>query len=182
MPELQHYATPEEAIAILRDVVEQHGLSLIPEEPVLVQPYLDTYDHLTPEVKRKVQQFPVVQLEGPFTKYPLQFSRRETGRAAGTYFVELMSGPRLRWVLPGLVEERDRSVVTPGTISYLDSYRNLHTNEWEAASEELKQDFQAVVKTLKGHMLRVPVRKGEKIWVARGTQKKLEARSLFIDR
>ena len=181
MPELQHYATFEESIALLRAVIEEHGLDLIPEAPVLLRPHLERYDRVTPEAVSQLRQFPVGQLEGPFTEHPLQFDRRATGTAAGTYFVEITSGPRLRWVFPGVVQDGDRHVVTPGTISYLDSYRNPDTNEWEAAPEALAQSFRAVATTLKRHMVRASIHRAA-TWIAKGTKQQLDRGALCIGR
>jgi len=71
MPEFRPYTTFEEAMEILRDVAETHRLKLIPEEPVLVEPRLETFDTFDASLVERLERFGVVELEGSYTTHPL---------------------------------------------------------------------------------------------------------------
>jgi hypothetical protein len=179
--EFQHYAMRDEVLIILRDLVETHGLRLIPEQPRLAEPTLTTYERLVPEVEEKLARFGVVQLEGAFTERPLRFKQRKGGTAAGTYYVDESVGPRLRWMLPApAVGERPE--LTPGSIGYLNEYFNADTNEWELASAALKEAFKEVVATMKRHLIAVQLRKGEKIWIGHQAKRLLDEGKVVVDR
>jgi|JI10StandDraft_1071094.scaffolds.fasta_scaffold111440_5 hypothetical protein len=181
MRELQHYADWDETVAMIRDVALAHQLTLIPDEPRLVEPRLTAYPTFVPEVAEKLARHRVLHLEGPFTRHPLQFERRDSGPAAGTYFVDFMIGPRLRWILPAMAAG-PRPVLTSGTISYLKAYRDPVSRAWEDPTDELVDAFAAVVATMKERLIAIkhgPDRR--RIWVGRETHRQLEAGTLFID-
>lgn len=102
MADFQHYATFAEAIEILRDVMETYSLRAIANPPILESPHATTYDALTPEAEGAIRAAGRVLLEGHYTIAPLRFLERED--AERTYYIDTMSGPRLNWVIPRLVE------------------------------------------------------------------------------
>jgi hypothetical protein len=178
MPEFRHYTFFAETIEILRDVSATHALKLIPEQPALAEPRLETFDRFDPEVATRLARFGVVQLEGAFTKHPLQFKQRDGGSAAGTYYLDDSIGPRLHWTLPGQTGEHP-PVLGPGSLSYYTSYRDPMGGR-EPPSPELIAAFRAVVKTMKRHMVAVLAR-GNKVWVGRETKRRWDAREVIID-
>lgn len=171
MPEFRHYASWDEAIEMVRDVVETHGLVLIPEESVLSQPRIPTFDRMSPEVIERIAKFQVVQLEGPFTKYPLEFKKRTTGTAAGTYYASDVVGPRLRWILPAVTKD---SGLVPGSLSMAKTYKNPTSNEHEPPSEEVKQAYENIIATMKGHLVKYTPHKGETVWIGTHAKRQLD--------
>lgn len=180
MPELQHYGLSSECYEILRELMQQ-GFVAIPEEPILVEPKLKRYDRYTAEIAEKLERFSCVLLEGPFTKHPLEFKRRSSGTAAGTYYADPDSGPRIRWCLPGL-DTTNRSRLTVGSISYLSSYRDPRTNQWERPSEELKKAYRSIIQTFKHHLVRMATNTGEHVWVGKAAKLEIERGQVFIER
>jgi hypothetical protein len=179
MADLQHYALFDESLDILRELMG-HGLAVIPEEPVLAEPALARYERYSEEVAEKLRKYPCLLLEGPFTKHPLQFHRRSSGSAIGTYFAQQSVGPRIRWCLPGM-DMSDRTV-TPGSVSHQSSYLDLRTRQWEPASQELKAAFKDVVAIFKRHMVRMPCNTGERIWVGKAAKQAVEQGTARIER
>jgi hypothetical protein len=180
MSEFQHYATRDEAIETLRDATAAHGLRLVPHEPTLAEPRIETYPEVTDEVIEKLARFPIVELEGGFTKFPVAFGRRDSGSAAGTYYVDSNIGPRLEYFVPG-VNQTPRPTLTPGSLSYRKQYRNLETLDIVPASVELKDAYKRVVATIKKRL--VPVKMGgETVWVGREAKQQLDGGTLFLDR
>jgi len=178
MPEFRHYTAFDETIAILRDVSATHALKMIPEQPVLAEPRLETFDRFEPEVATRLARFGVVELEGVFTRHPLQFKQRDGGSAAGTYYLDDSVGPRLHWTLPGQTGEYP-PVLAPGSLSYYTSYRDP-AGRREPPSPELIAAFRVVVKTMKRHIVAVPAR-GDKVWVGRDTKRRWDAGEVVID-
>lgn len=181
MPALQHYTLFDESIEILRSLMEENQLVAIPERPVLEQPELQRYVRFAPELVEALKEYRVVQLEGTFTKHPLQFERRASGTAVGTYYVADDIGPRIRWTLPAVVGE-SRRTVTPGSIGHLKSYRDPSGTEWKPASDELVLAFKDVLRTMKKHLVKATVSRGDTIWVGARTKKELDSGDLHIDR
>ena len=177
MPEFRHYATFDEAMDILRDVSATHALKLIPEQPVLAEPTLETFASFVPEVEARLTQYGVVHLEGDFTTYPLQFQRRESGSAAGTYYIDTAVGPRLHWNLPGATHESPPQL-GPGSLGYHSSYRDPSGNR-SPPSPALIAAFRAIVKTMKRHMVTVNVH-DEKVWIGRETLRHRDAGEVVI--
>lgn len=180
MPSFQHYALFDEAIEMLREVM-QRGFPAVPEVSVLEHPALERYETYEPTIADKLRARRSVLLEGPFTKHPLQFERRDSGPAAGTYFVDILSGPRIRWVLPGL-NTNDRPTLTPGSIGYDTKYRNPSTNQWEPAAEELKTAYKDIVEILKRHMVRITANSGERVWVGNQAARAIESGEVILER
>ena len=180
MPEFQHYALSSECYEILHELMQQ-GFAAIPEEPILVEPRLERYDHYTAEIAEKLERFSCVLLEGSFTKHPLQFKRRASGTAAGTYYAEQESGPRIRWCLPGL-DRTDQPRLTLGSVSYLTNYRDPKTNQWERPSEELKSAYKTIIETFKRHLVRMPSNTGEHVWVGKAAKQEIERGQVCIER
>lgn len=181
MRALQHYTLFDESLEILRELIAEHELVAIPEQPVVEKPTLLRYDHFAPDLVEALKLFPVVLLEGAYTKHPLEFARRTSGVAGGTYHVITSSGPRIRWILPGTVIE-PRRTVTPGSIGHLKSYRDPPGTEWRPASDELVAAFKNVLRTMKKHLVKVTVSPGDTIWVGTKTKKELDSGDLHIDR
>lgn len=48
----------------------------------MTEPRLERYEQYSEEVADKLQRYPRLLIEGPFTKYLLQFRRRSSGSAA----------------------------------------------------------------------------------------------------
>jgi hypothetical protein len=178
MAELQHYAIWDEALELVGTVAQTHGLRLVPEVPVLAEPKLAVFDRMGPAVAALLAKYSVVQLEGPFTKFPLAFDKRKSGSAAGTYSVSDSVGPRLRWFLPGM-----RGVeLTPGSITMIDHYKNPETNQFGPPSDELRAAYKAIVATLKEHLAKYTVRAGETVWVGKKTKGELENGNVTLKR
>jgi hypothetical protein len=180
MPELQHYALAGEALEILRELLD-HKLVAIPELPKLTEPALARYDAYGPELVDSLQRYRCLLLEGAFTKHPLRFDRRDAGSAAGTYYVDQDTGPRVRWCLPGL-DTADRPTLFPGTVSYRASYLNPDSRQWEPASDELKTAFKQIVEIFKRHLVRTAHGSGERLWVGPAAKQAIERGEAFIDR
>ena len=178
MPEFRHYTVFDETMTILRDISATHALKMIPEQPVLAEPRLETFDRFDPAVATRLARFGVVELEGAFTKHPLQFKQRDSGSAAGTYYLDDSVGPRLHWTLPGQTRESP-PVLAPGSLRYYTSYRDPAGGR-EAPSPALIAAFRAVVKTMKRHMVAIPVRT-DKVWVGRETKRRWDAGEVIID-
>jgi hypothetical protein len=177
--EFRHYTTFEEAMVILRDVAEAHHLKLIPEEPTLAKPHLETFDHFEPSLVERLARFGVVELEGAYTKHPLRFKQRDGGAAAGTYYRDDSVGPRILWTLP-VRATGDRPSVSPSAVTYYKSYRDPDTNEREPPSQELKDAFRNIVKTMKKHMVNAKIR-GQSVWVGRDTKRRFDLGEVVID-
>ena len=171
MPEFRHYALWDEVLEMVRDVVETHSLLLIPEESVLSQPQLPKFDRMGPDVTERLAKFHVVQLEGPFTKYPLEFTKRTTGAAAGTYYASDIVGPRLRWFLPAV--SKDSGLVT-GRLNVAKTYKNPTTGKHEPPSEEVKQAYESIIATMKGHLVKYTPHKGESVWIGKHAKRQLD--------
>ena len=180
MPAFQHYALFDESLDMLRDLLES-DVAVVPEVPVLAQPALDRYQKPAPEIAEKLRAFPCMLLEGPFTKHPLQFERRDSGSAAGTYFVDTTVGPRIRWCLSGVNTTSGRRI-TPGSIGHEARYFDPVTKQWENASAEVKQAFKTIVAALKRHMVRVTANSGERVWVGKKAAAEIERGELILER
>ena len=166
---------------ILRALMEEHQLVAIPELPVLDQPYLQRHEHFAPQLVESLAKYRVVQLEGAFTKYPLAFKRRTAGSAVGTYYPYDAIGPRIRWTLPGVVDETRRTI-TPGSIGHLKTYWEPDLGEWKPASAEIVAGLQGVVRTMKKHLVKITVSRDDSKWVGRKTKEQLENGEVRIDR
>ncbi|MBA3458910.1 MAG: hypothetical protein H0T46_03045 [Deltaproteobacteria bacterium] len=176
MPELRYYSTHEETLSLVNRVAEVRGVRLVPEIPILQEPRLATFDRMTSEVEALLATFPVLQLEGAFTQHGLTFDRRESGSAAGTYFLTDNIGPRLRWFIPGL---RDREL-TPGSLNMLSFYRNPNTRELEPPSAELKKAFRLIGDTIKKQLVRHSVPVYGKIWIGARTLEEVKQGRLVV--
>jgi hypothetical protein len=174
MYSFEHYTLWDEALQILRSVVEDHKLVVIPEAKRLVEPRIDTFTAVTPEVEALLATHSMLQLEGPFTKYPLELTQRDSGPAVGTYYVSWQSGPRIRWSLPAVTNDTPPRL-TCGSITILKHYQDPETKAFEAPSDELEAAFKAVVATIKSQMTKVTLRKGEAVWVGKQAKTKLDA-------
>lgn len=161
MAELPYFSTRDETLALIERVAEKHALRLVPEIPILEKPELATFDRITPEVVTRLAAYPVLQLEGAFTKHRLRFHQRELGSAAGTFYAAHNVGPRLRWFLPGV----HHGELTPGSLVMLDHFRNPESGGFEPPSPELKDAFAAIVATMKEHLVKHTLRKGVTIWI-----------------
>lgn len=171
MAELQHYALFDESLDILRELM-QHGFAVIPEEPILAEPRLARYEQYTDEIAEKLARYPCLLIEGTFTNHPLQFDRRSSGSAAGTYYARLSIGPRIRWCVSRM-DMTDRSL-SPGSLSHQSSYLDPQTKQWEPASEKLKAAFKDIIALFKRHLVRMPRRTGERVWVGKMAKQAIE--------
>jgi len=180
VPSFQHYALFDESIDMLRGLM-QLGFAVVPEVPILAQPELQRYETFSDEIVEKLRAHRCLLLEGDFTQQPLQFDRRDSGSAAGTYFVDVLAGQRIRWCLPGLNTTK-RPTLTPGSIGHETKYRNPTTNEWEPASEQIKAAYKQMVESLKQHMARVAANTGERVWVGKQAAQAIEAGEVILER
>lgn len=171
MAELQHYALFDESLDILRELM-QHGFAVVPEEPILAEPGLTRYEQYSDEIAEKLGRYSCLLIEGPFTKHSLQFHRRSGGSAIGTYHVQLSVGPRIRWCLSRM--DMTDSTLSPGSLSHQSSYLDPGTKEYEPASRELKAAFRDIVAIFKRHLVRMPGRTGERVWVGQATKQAIE--------
>jgi hypothetical protein len=180
VPELQHYGLPAECYEIVRDLLRE-GYVVIPELPVLAEPKLTRYTEYSPEIVEKLERYSMLQIEGAFTKHPLQFLRRDAGTAAGSYYVDTSCGPRIRWSLPN-VNTKNRPTLTPGSLSYEQHYLNPTTNQFEAPSEELKAAYQDIIKLFKRHLVRVVANSGERVWVGQAAKLAIDRGEVLLER
>lgn len=178
MASLQFYAMWEEALDLLGAIAEEHALGLVPEIPVLAEPGLKTFERMCPEVATMLATYPVVQLEGAFTQFPLAFDQRNGGTAAGTYAVSDTVGPRLRLFMPGM----NGTELTPGSLSMLDNYFNPDTETYVAPTAELSQAYKAIVASLETHLVRHRVRKNDVIWIGARTKRELDQGNVLLRR
>lgn len=176
MPELRYYSTREETLSLIGRVAEVRGVRLVPEIAILLEPRLATFERMTPEVEALLGNFPVLQLEGAFTQHGLTFDRRESGSAAGTYYLTDDIGPRLRWFLPGL---NDREL-TPGSLNMLSYYRNPDTKTFEPPSDELRKAFRLIGDTIKKQLVRHSVPEYGKIWIGARTLEEVKRGTLVV--
>lgn len=171
MASFSHYATFDESMAILRDVAAAQHLKIIPDEPALATPELETFAHFSPKVAEKLAKHGVLDLEGAFTKHPLAFRKI----ANGTYYRDEIVGPRLTWSLPKVSSKRE---LLPGLLTYHKAYRTPDGGI-EPPSAELKQAYADVVKAMKQHMTSVKAR-GQTYWIGRETKRQVDAGELVF--
>lgn len=167
MADFKHYATLDEGIEIIRDVMRTHSLRLIPNHSVFEVPTATTYDQLTSTAEAELRQAHSALLEGDFTVTPVRFLKRND--AEQTYYIDVMSGPRLHWVMPRESSGATR-ILAPGSLILLNSYLMPSTDEWLKPSEALKRAYKDVITTFKKHMSRVSIRKGDAVWVGKQTE------------
>lgn len=177
MAELQYYALSSELGAPIRPLLDA-GFRIIPERPVLSTPTLETYATYSPAIEESLRTYRSALIEGSFTKHPLEFGRRRSGEASGTYYVELLSGPRIRWIVPGI----DGSRLAAGSISYGKGYRDPATGRWEAPSEELKDGFKRVLDVIKRELVRISLRAGERVWVSKAAKEAIDRGEVKLER
>jgi hypothetical protein len=177
VPELQYYALLSETADAIRALLDE-GFRIVPERPVLETPMLDVHERFSSAIDEAMQSYPCALIEGGFTKHPLQFKRRTSGEAVGTYYVDQLSGPRIRWCRPGL----NGSELTPGSISYSTSNRDPATNAWEPASEDLKDGYKRVIAIVKRGLERISANTGERVWVGKAAVKAIERGEVRLER
>lgn len=177
MPELQYYALPSETEDMIRAFLDD-GFRIVPERSVLATPVLEVYERFSSAIEEAMQSYPCALIEGAFTKHPLQFKRRAGGDAAGTYYADQLSGPRIRWCRPGI----NGSELIPGSISYSTSNRNPVTNAWEPASEDLKDGYKRVVAIAKRGLERISANTGERVWVGKAAKHAIDRGEVKLER
>ena len=175
MASFQYYALEHESFSILKDLMTL-GLVAIPEEPILLNPAIETFSTYAPELETKLRELRHLFLQGAFTKDGVGFERRESGRAVGTYYVDTMRGPLLAWTMSTIVPA-SRPTLAPGSLTYLSFYFDPTTQQPYAATKELVNAYKAAVVVFKRHLVRL-----NGLWVGKLANKQIERGELFIDR
>lgn len=67
----------------------------------------------------------------------------------------------------------DRSL-SPGSLSCQSSYLDPWTKQWGPASAELKAAFKDIVAIFKRHLVRMPGRTGERVWIGKASKQAIE--------
>jgi hypothetical protein len=149
MRSFDYFATFDESLTILGDLFAQ-GLTLVAQPALFDEPKAPTFDSVSDELVEMLRYAPGFFLAGPFTKFPIQFTRLKSGPSAGKYAVDLLTqGPLMQGLIARINTVDGNEKLLPGHISYQDAYKNPTTGEWEKPSAELKAAFKLAVSAIK---------------------------------
>lgn len=164
MPDFSYYATFDESINILRDLVEQCGVKLIPDLGAFPDPNAPVFDAVTNEVIEQLRRRRVVFLAGSFTRHPAKMRRLESGPNAGTYYISIPEGgPLLQMTLATVNPVDGKPTLISGMVSHQKRYQDPVTGHSEPASEEVSQAFKEIIATMKKRL--VAHQLAMKIWI-----------------
>jgi hypothetical protein len=154
MRSFDYFATFDESLTILGDLFAQ-GLTLVARPAAFDEPKAPTFDSVSDKLVEILRYAPAFFLAGPFTKFPIQFYRLESGPSAGKYAIDLLTQGPLMQVLIARINTVDGiEKLLPGQISHQNAYKNPKTGEWEKPSVELKAAFSRAVSAIKKRCLR----------------------------
>jgi len=182
MPDFSYYATFDESIALLGDLVKLCSVRLIPDVGKFHEPSTHSYDAVNSELVEQLRRRGVLFLAGSFTKHPPKLVRRDAGSAEGTYYISISEGgPLMQMVLASVNLVEGQPTLVSGMVSHQKRYEDPITGLSEPASTEVRQAFKEIVSTMKRRL--VPHQLAMKIWIgpdALGLLQKNEARIIDL--
>src|SRR6266849_6750337 len=92
MREFSYYATFDESIALMRDIVGQCGVKLIPDVGAFREPNAPSYAIVTGESVEQLRCRRVLFLAGNYSRHPVKMSRLESGPNTGMYYISIPEG------------------------------------------------------------------------------------------
>jgi hypothetical protein len=149
-----YFGTFDESMAMVAELCAS-GLRVVAEPRAFDEPEAPAFAHVDAALRTTLRAAPAFYFAGAFTRFPVQFTRLESGVAAGKYVVDVLTqGPLLQALVA-----RDNVVdgglqLLPGRLSYEASYRNPETGAREKASGELKASYQAACKAIRKRCVR----------------------------
>jgi hypothetical protein len=182
MPDFSYYGTFDESITILRDLVEQCRVTLIPDLGAFPEPLAPSYDAVTDEVFKQLRRRRVLFLAGSFTRHPPKMRRLEAGPNAGSYYISIPEGgPLIQMTLATVNIVDGQPTLISGMVSQQKLYVDPVTGLSEPASPEVRQAFKEIVRTMKKRL--VPYQLAMKIWISREALRLLQSgKARIIDR
>jgi hypothetical protein len=178
MPDFSYYATFDESVALLGELVNQCGFRLIPDAGAFYQPSAPSFNSITDEVIEQLRHRRVLFLAGSFSQHPPKMRLQTAGPNSGSYYISISEGgPLMQMVLATINCVAGQPTLISGMISHQRLYQDPVTGQSNPASTQVRQAFKQAVATMKKRL--VPYKLAVKIWIgldALRTLKRGEAR------
>lgn len=180
MASFEYYATFDESIEILRDLMNEHDLFVIPDRRAFDEPEAETYNTVNDALVAELRKRRAVFLGGNFTRNPMGVKKFNSGPYKGKYYVsEGIGGPVLQFILAVVNVVDNIPTLVPGSLSYIRYYYDTSTEEYEAAPPELQKAHKDIVRTMRKHLVSVK-HDGKNIFIGPGALKQLQAGQVRI--
>lgn len=163
MPDFSYYATFDESIALLRSLVDQCGVRIIPDPGVFSEPVAPSFNSVTEQMIEQLRKKRALFLAGSFTLYDPVMHRRSSGTAIGTYYLSLDEGGPLIQMTIATVNDVQGPTLISGSVSYQKFYKDPNTGVSPPASAEVRESFKSIVSTMKKNL--VAHQLSMKIWI-----------------
>ena len=178
MANFEYYATFDESIAMLREVVGL-GFRVVWDPGAFTNPNPPMHRELTNELIGQLREQPYCYLALPSASSPPSVHVIEGGVNQGQYSFDVFSAAEhVRCDLAADRQIENQPTLMLGNIGHQSRYKSVETGEWRPASAELKTGYKTVVSTMKKHLVQHTF--GLKVWIGREALKAVQEKRMRI--
>jgi hypothetical protein len=179
MAEFNFYGSQEDAMAVLRNVLEPGQVEVVPDlSHTSAKPKL--FRKATAELLHALTINRGMYLTGSFSRNPLFLKKITRGKYSGRFHIDLTrGGPAMSLALPFCKKlEGEMWHLGPGSLFYPRCYWDDAITQAIRPSDELKAAYTSLVKIIKSALLRRHI--GKHVWIGREGLSLLEQQQALI--